>query len=219
MPNFISLIERKVNAKGLNKSPPNEDKLREYFFDDDYQNLKFLKEIPKIKLTKKVPALFYPGCGADILFPLKYIEVIFPEIEEINFIFNDKENSLGLIKTILDDIGIGFSENDSNMDNVGNVNNVNNVSFYWKHLLVNLKFTTGNIFNLLSTLPAFDIYFERAFRIMKDDYPSYEQEVYNKLNTEGILISDSGFQEQKLKLIKVPKILSSYGEMIVGVKE
>ena len=77
----------------------------------------------------------------------------------------------------------------------------------------------GNIFQIMPTIPAFDIYFERAFRIMKDGHEEYESKIYHQLKSNGIIISDSGFQQQPLEKIKVSPQLSSYQEMIIGIKK
>ncbi len=205
---LISYEERKVKAKGLNKlAKPNEDKVKEYLFPDEYKNLSLLLDLPKLEYHKN-PILFYPGCGADILIPLKYIEILFPLLCNVTFIFNDADNNLGLIKTILDDVGISFQEPKKN-----------SLRFYWGGILVDLKFIQGNVFQLLSSLPEFDIYFERAFRIMKDDHLQYEQQIYHKLKPNGILISDSGFQQLPLEKIEVSPELSAYKEMIIGIKK
>ena len=86
-------------------------------------------------------------------------------------------------------------------------------------MLVELEFVEGNVFEILNQLPYFDIYFERAFRIMKDSADGYENQVFSKLRPGGILISDSGFQHCSLKKLNVPRELSSYGEMIIGIKK
>ncbi len=207
MVNLISLTARPVRAKGLNKlAIPREQKVKEYFFSEDYCNLELLQDVSVINYSETA-SLFYPGCGADILFPLKYIERLFPRLRKISLTFNDVDNNLSMIKTILDDIGISFSEKKNGID------------FYWKNILVDLNFITGNVFQLLPKLPKFDIYFERAFRIMKGDHQGYEEMIYTKLNHGGILISDSGFQQLPLQKIKVSQGLSSYREMIIGVKK
>jgi len=70
MSNIITLFPRKVKARGLNKSVlPIENKVKEQFFTEDYENLKLLDNI-KINLEKTNVRLLYPGCGCDILFPL-----------------------------------------------------------------------------------------------------------------------------------------------------
>jgi hypothetical protein len=205
MGNLMSLTEKHVDPKGLNISAlPDENKVKNYFFQDDYKNLSLLSKLPKVSDQDKL-TLFYPGCGADILFPLKYIEKLF-DLKEASLIFNDLDSNLGLIKTILDDINIHFSQNG------------NKIKFYWKNILVNLEFVQGNIFKLLPNLPDFDIYFERAFRIMKMYHLGYEDLVYQKLNKNGILISDSGFSNLALKRIDISMELSSYKEMILGIK-
>lgn len=204
---LISYEERLVKAKGLNKlAKPNENKVKEYLFPDDYQNLSLLTGIPKLEYPEN-PILFYPGCGADILMPLKYAEILFPRLRHITFLLNDIDNNFGLIKTILDEVGISFEEGK------------NKLLFYWNDILVNLQYIQGNIFKTLPTVPSFDLYFERAFRIMKDDHPGYEKHVYEKLNPKGILVSDSGYQHLPLQKIEVSQELSSYREMIIGIKK
>ena len=65
----------------------------------------------------------------------------------------------------------------------------------------------------------FDLYFERAFRIMKDDDPDFEQKVVTKLSSDGMIISDSGFQGLELNYLDASRELSSYNEMVIGVKK
>ena len=202
---LISYGERQVKAKGLNKlAKPNPKKLQQYLFPDEYQNLSLLADIPRMEYPEN-PILFYPGCGADILMPLKYMEMLFPRLRAITFIFNDIDNNFGLIKTILDDVGVSFKEER------------NKLQFYWNGVLVDLQFLHGNIF-ALQNFPTFDIYFERAFRIMKDDHPGYENQIFQKLRHNGIIISDSGFQQFPLEKIEVSQRLSAYKEMIIGMK-
>lgn len=204
---LISYEERKVQAKGLNRlAHPKEEKMKEYLFPDEYQNLFLLLDLPKLEYPEN-PVLFYPGCGADILMPLKYVEILFPKLKNITFIFNDLDNNLPIIKTILEEVGISFQERK------------NVLQFYWNNLLVDLKFLQGNVFQLFPEMPVFDIYFERAFRIMKDDHEKYEEKIYQKLKSKGILISDSGFQQLPLEKVNVSQELSSYKEMIIGIKK
>lgn len=206
MGSLISFEAKPVKAKGLDRfAKPKEEKIKQYLFSDEYQNLSLLSEIPKLEYPEH-PILFYPGCGADILIPLKYVEILFPRLRSITFIFNDLDNNVGIFKTILDDVGISFNEKK------------NKLQFYWKDILVGLKFQQGNVFQLIKEIPAFDIYFERAFRIMKEEHPDYENQIYQKLNSKGILISDSGFQHLLLEKIPVSQELSSYKEMIIGIK-
>lgn len=203
---LISLEERAVKAKGLNKlAKPDSQKIQQYLFPDEYQNLSFLLKLPKLEYPEN-PVLFYPGCGADILMPLKYMEILFPRLRNITFIFNDIDNNFGLIKTILDDVGVSFKEGK------------NKLQFYWDGVLVDLQFLHGNIF-ALQNIPTFDIYFERAFRIMKGDHPDYENKIFQKLPHNGIIISDSGFQQFPLEKVSVSPELSAYKEMIIGIKK
>jgi len=176
--------------------------MKQFLFDDDYENIQ--KIIPINHSFPTTPLLFYPGCGCDILTPLLFIEKLLPELSELKLHLVDEKDNLDLIKTILDDIEISFSEQN------------NTITFYWHHLHVSLIFTQEDVF--VMNLPPFNIYFERAFRIMKDADQTYEPRIYQQLSENGLLISDSGFQEQQLKRISIPEKLSAYQEIILGIK-
>jgi|SRR3989344_3624668 len=199
----ISIEERNVKPKGLKQTNIDETKVKSFFFDDDYALLNHLNNL-QIPLKEESPTLFYPGCGADIFFPLIYIEKLFPQIKSITCIFVDREYCLNLLLTQLDDVNVSFAKKK------------NKVQFYWKHLHVTLEFIQADVFTM--QLPSFDIYFERAFRIMKSEHPDFELNIHASLNPNGIIISDNGFQHVQLKRIDVPKELSGYKEMIIAVK-
>jgi len=206
MANLIVLEEKEVKAKGLDRNNQiNEEKLKEYFFEEDYLSLGLLKKLPTFDLNQKGNILFYPGCGADIFNPLHYLE-LFPEIKEIKFIFVDENDSLNMIKTELDDVGISFEEKK------------NNLYFYWKDHLVHLEFIKEDIKKAFPKIPPYHIYFEKAFRIMREHIPNYEQSILDKLLPNGVLISDSGFENKDLEYVSVPAELSAYGEMVIGKK-
>lgn len=215
MPNIVTLRDENVKSKGLKPDNViNESKLREYFLADDYEKLSLLDNVEGLNFEKEELALFYPGCGSDIFFPLMYLDKLFPGTRKIKLNFIDVSNFLGIIKTILDDVGISFSENFDKERN--------GIDFYWKGKLVKLNFFRDNVFDYIDQLndsESFDLYFERAFRIMKDDDFMFEHKVVNKLPSGGIIISDSGFLGQNLSYIDVPKELSSYKEMVIGVKK
>ena len=189
--------EKQIKAKGLDPNNKiNEEKLKSYFFKEDYGNLNLLNNI-QIPLDEEEISLLYPGCGVDVLFPLIYLEKLFPQIKTANLTFVDEDYNLGMIKTVLDEIGISFAEN-----------NKNNIQFYWKNVLVNLVFIRSKIEHYLKGQESVDVYFEKAFRIMRDHIPNYEDNILKIIKPNGILISDSGFQQQNLQIIEVPKILS-----------
>ena len=210
MSNLIVLEEKDISAKGVNQNNIiNEEKLKNHFFSEDYDNLKLIERIPKLNLNENKPVLIYPGCGADVFFPLIYMQEIFPDKREFKFIFIDLENYLGLIKTILDDVGVSFEESKKE----------NKINFYWEKIKIELEFVNEDISKVIEKLPNYDLYFERAFRIMKERILDYEKRILQKLNSKGIIISDSGFEEVKLNRIEVSSKLSSYGEMVIGIKD
>ena len=87
MANLISYVARYVKPKGLNPDNKPQD-IDQYLLDDDLKKLDLIKKIPKIKVGN--PTIFYPGCGADILFPLHYLQIFNPK--EVSFVFMDINN-------------------------------------------------------------------------------------------------------------------------------
>jgi hypothetical protein len=200
MPNYVSITGRNILPKGLNKNAkPDRNKVKEYVLSD---YLRLLKKLPQLKTTTK-PLLFYPGCGSDILMPLLYVERMFPETKEFNFLFVDINDLFSFITTTLDEVGVSFQQKN------------NELIFYWDDILINLEFKQADVFHI--DLPEFDIYFELFFRIMKQD--GFEEKAFSKLKSNGILISDSGFQKFPFKTYYVPQELSPYKEMIIGIKK
>lgn len=207
MPNFITLTSKNITPKGLKPNTLlDKEKIKSYFFSTDFIILEELNNL-KVTLEAQNPILLYPGCGTDILTPLFYIEKLFVHTKKWNFMFVDTSNTFDILKTILDDVGVFFEETKNN-----------EIRFYWNDILVTLQFFEQNIFSNIDSYN-YDVYFERAFRIMKDQSLDYEYLVYAQLRNSGVIISDSGFTRQKLERIPVPSTLSSYGEMIIGVKK
>ncbi len=201
MANLITDSPREVVFKELDKDHQiDQNSLKNHMFDDDFENIEILKNLQKLSI-KEHPTLFYPGSGADIIFPCLYVEHLFPDVKEVSFHFMDIHHHLSLINTILDGLGISIDEENS---------------FYWNGILIHLTFDVANVFKI--DLPKHDIYFECAFRIMKDSDPDYDNKVFIALTQNGILISDSGFQNIDLEILEVPTELSSYKEMIIGRK-
>lgn len=210
MGELIVYSGHKVVAKGLDfRAKPQLKKIKKYLFKDEYVNLRLLKKaastLNRTVRNEAKPLLLYPGCGTDIILPVLYLERLFPKMKEVDLLFVDVSNCFELIRGVLDDVGISFAESKENK-----------ITFYWNDLLINLEFKEGNIFQLLPNLPEFGIYFERAFRIMKDS--NYESLIFQKLKPEGVIISDSGFQHLPLRRLPVSPDLSAYKEMIIGVK-
>ncbi len=208
-----ALFAREFNAKGHKPgSQPDLQIARSLIYEEEYAALESFQPSYSIPLSPAQPILFYPGSGCDILTPLFYIEKLFPTKPEFNFLFIDVEPFLPLIKTILDDVGIPFS------------NTSEGIVFYWRNQKITLTFLHDDVFSFLTQtdLEPFDIYFEKAFRIIKEEsmaIEQYEHIVLQKLNSGGIIISDSGFKEQQLQYYKIPNELSSYSEMVLAQKK
>ncbi len=207
MPNLIILEEKDVPAQGMDVSKlPNRELMKNYFFDDEFE---LLQQLPTIEHTFSAEevTLLYPGCGTDILTPLLYLEKLVPRVERVKIHGVDMSDSLKLMKTILYEVGVSFSEDEEG------------IQFYWQHMLVRLQFHVQNIARFLHDGPEYHIYFEKCFRIMKDRMLDYEQVIYDKLAWKGLVISDSGFSQVGLEKISVDSGLSAYGEMMVGRKK
>ena len=203
MGELISYEERRIIPKGAKPSSPKN--LEKYLFKETIKNLKILNKVPKQEINK-IPHVLYPGCGADILNPLLYLKIIFPKNKQFKLTFVDIHNKQGLIETILDDVNIPFNKNH------------NKLTFYYEDIKIDFQFINNDIFNIIEKSSNFDIYFEKAFRIMKDTDLNYENKVIKKLNKKGILISDSGYKNKNLKKIKISKRISAYNEMIMATK-
>ncbi len=205
MGEFVTFMEEDVKPQGLNKKArPQKERIKECIFSEDYCNLVLLEKIAPLKI-KENPLLFYPGCGADVLFPLLYLERLFPKLKEVQMHFVDIHHSLNLLKTVLHHVGVSFAQENET------------IRFYWKELFVSLRFQQADVFQ---NLPEnFDIYFEKAFGIMKQDAQDYETKIFERLSKNGVLISDSGFKHVPLKRIKISPELSSYRDMVLGIKE
>lgn len=191
-----------ISAKGLIKSKIDEKALYSRVYSEDKEHLKNLE---KLSNSTKIN-LLYAGCGADVFYPLLFVEKLFPQLKNATLQFVDVDDSLGLIKTLLNDIGVSFED-------IGN-----GIKFYWKDVLCELKFHCKNIISELD-LFEFDVYFERKFRIMKEQDFTYEKRVFDKLAVGGVVISDSGFIGRGLQEHPVSNELSSYKEMIIGIKK
>lgn len=209
MNEVIALVPRIVVGKGLQRNHYDEGKIRPFFFQEEWEKLPLLKQLPQF--PEKEISLLYPGSGADIFWPLYYLEHLFPQLEKAHLLFIDLYDVSDMIKTVLDDVGISFEEKEQKEP--GRM-----ITFYWKEILVTITFQEGNIFELMSSLPAFNIYFEKAFRIMKEGQGDYEEKIMWKLLPGGLIVSDSGFEKVQLQLFTVPPELSAYGEMVVGGK-
>ena len=53
---------------------------------------------------------------------------------------------------------------------------------------------------------------------MKENSLYYEEKIFEKLNKNGLIISDSGFRHLPLNKLVAPQELSSYEEMIIALK-
>ncbi len=205
---FISVVERKVEARGAVRSNFDLVDFSVVEFSDSLAVLDVL-DMGLCGSISDAPLLFYPGCGCDVVFPLEYVRRLWPKVRMLSCVFVDATFQQGLIETVLDTLGISFAREE------------NVLMFYWGDILVRLRVIRCDVFSFIDRFTGFDIYFERAFRIMKDGWEGYEEKVVLGLNPCGIVISDSGFRgfDSVLSYIPVSCDLSVYGEMVIGRKK
>jgi hypothetical protein len=207
MSSIIIYESKAIKPKGLNKADIiNKEKLLNYFLAGDYEKLSALEAI-NLSHNKQKISLLYPGSGADAFVPLLYLQKLFPNVKKAKLIFVDYEDNIGLVKTVLDDVGVSFK------------GRKNKIKFYWENKLIELRFISKRIEDHLQKGKTFDVYFEKAFRLMRDQISGYEDKILSLLNEGGILISDTGFLNKDLEYIDIPRSLSSYEEMVLGIKK
>lgn len=88
MPSLILYSSKETKAKGLQKTTLHLEKMQEYFFSDEYSNLKLLNQIPAINLPSCKPTIFYPSCGPNIFTTLIYIKKTFSQNKRNKFNFH-----------------------------------------------------------------------------------------------------------------------------------
>ena len=216
--NILAIIEQKIIARGAHPTEISSLHLKQHTLQGELDQLPILSTI-SIPINTNCPTLLYPGCGSDIIFPLMYVTTLWPNLKTIQCIFIDEYNMQGIIETTLHNLNISFAREK------------NILIFYWNNILVRLRILVANVFHIMDKVPPIDIYFERAFRIMKSNYPNYESNIINHLTTNGIIISDSGFTQftkHQIEEIELSKFtqnttcqfqsLSSYQEMIIAIK-
>ena len=203
MGEFFILEGKQVPTQKISDGFPSEERVREHFFSAEWETLRNFSL--DLSLPRSFPTLFYPGCGGDLFRPLLYLEKCFPRLRNAHFFFLDLDLVAPLLDACLERAGIPFSVSSSHR------------KFLWKGRTILLEIARGDVFTF--ALPVFDIYFEHAFRIMKEQDSSYEHRILERLAGGGVVISDSGFSWAPLYRIPVPLELSAYGEMVVGVKK
>ena len=172
----------------------------------DFQELMYKEDVKAIKslkfnISKEKITLFYPGSASDIATPLLYILTQF-KTKKATLIFVDVDHQILGLKNALKTLNVKFKQNNHVLKF-----NINKIPF-------TLKFYQYDIHQV--PLPKFNVYFEKAFRIMKTD--QFEKRIYDKLEPNGILIADNGYKQFKLKKLKAPKKLSAYKDMIIAIK-
>jgi hypothetical protein len=175
---------------------------KNYLFDDEYHYFKEIKKT-KNKINVQKPIFYYPGSGDDIITPLIIVDKLF-ENKNFKFIFQDKVDFFKNIKFTLNNLKIPFSKFKQG------------IKFYYNQKEIELIFNVKDVNKFIE--PHYDIYYERRFRIMKEEVFNYEKTIYQNLNKQGIIISDSGFENLKQKKLLDNK-LSSYGKMVFVIKE
>ena len=97
MGNLVVYTQRDVKPRGLTKSHLlRKEMVEEYLFLEDLKRLIMLSN-HNLALPHQDIRVFYPGCGADILYPLFFLEKLFPSAATIKLLFNDVDQTMPIV--------------------------------------------------------------------------------------------------------------------------
>jgi len=207
---FNFLKKKELNLKEIKKELGKEFIL--------YKRLKRKLNQENIKLNKKNISIFNPGSEADIISPLLVLDACVDLKEEHNILlcFVDLKDLDIVIrerikKTIL---------NSSPKLNIKE--NYTDIRFKLKNSDITIRYIKKDALRFIDKMDCFDIYFERAFDIIRSDDKEYPQKILKKTNhiifsdkpiANDTIIRKSGFK--KIKLSKNLKNIGFYKEFSV----
>jgi hypothetical protein len=164
-------------------------------------------------IDKEELTLFYPGCGVDIVQPLIYASKIVPSAKKLGFILADLNVSADDVISLMVQLTGNRNYRKKMIDK-----NTERVIFRFKDKKISFTCKTGDV---LTDMPSeivngYDVYFERAFEICREDKPSFLKRAIHHLNQDGIIITDAGLDKgltdnlKKLPVSSKAKALGFY---------
>lgn len=188
----------------------NHEKLRARSFKDEFNTYLKLKEIFKDqKLKKDRIVLFNPGAGGDVINPLLFVDAL-TECRQLDMFFVDDrfyyQFILQGLEEVIDDFKYDISVSAGKAV----------IKFRLNKTKVNLVYLGEDVFkNLPKDIEnGFDVYFERAFRLFREDQIRQMSYIFGRLRKGGFVISDWGFNKnitEKHSLAKMGNLPRNFG--------
>ena len=188
----------------------NPERLKEGSFKDEYSTyLKLKEQFNGNKLKKDKVVFFNPGAGGDIINPILFIDALI-ECKELELIFFDPRFYYQFVIEGLKEIIDNFKYKIKLNENKAIIN------FKYNGTKVNMIYSGTDAFEKIPSeiKQGFDVYYERAFRLFRDDQNLYMALVFEKMNSKGLVITDWGFNKPVLEkggLEKIQGILKDFG--------
>ena len=198
----------------------NYEKLKSGSFKDEFATyLKLKQHFNGHKLKKDKITFFNPGAGGDIINPILFIDAL-TEAKELELIFFDPRFYYMFVieglKEIIDNFKYNIKLNNSTAV----------IKFKINKTKYNLVYIGRDAFARIpdEIKAGFDIYYERAFRLFRDDQNLYMALVFEKMNPGGLAITDWGFNKPVLekgnlkKIDNLPKDFGIYKNLTIYKK-
>ena len=192
---FLKLKQR-INRPVFSLKP---DILDEFLHVDEIDASEHITEglLDKERLT-----FFYPGCGLDVVQPLLYASKIC-SAEHIRFVFADKDISADEIASLMLQLTDNHNFRVKKIDK-----NTEVAEFFFQDRDISFICKSGNV---LTQIPkelkdGYDVYFERAFEIFREENQSFLPNILDHLNKDGIVISDAGIPKELAKDLEKIKV-------------
>lgn len=180
----------------------NYEKLKSGSFKDEYDTYLKIKDFFKQNKLKKDKITFVNlGAGGDIINPLLFTDALI-KAKEITFLFYDPRFYYHFMIEALKDIVDNFKYKLKFDKNTALIRfKLNNTKF-------NLIYSSQDAFAKMPSefKKGFDVYYERAFRLFRDDQDLFMFLLFEKLNKGGIAITDWGFNKPVLEKNRLEKI-------------
>ena len=153
-------------------------------------------------LDKRQLTFFYPGCGLDVVQPLLYALKIC-SAERINFVFADKDLKADELASLMLQLTDNHNYTTKKVDRYTEV-----AEFFFQDRYISFICKSGDV---LTRIPkelkaGYDVYFERAFEIFREENPSFLPDILDHLNKDGIVISDAGLPKEIAKDLEKIKV-------------
>lgn len=203
------------------KAKLNREKLKLGSFKEEFYTYLKIKEFFNGNKIKKDKIIFFnPGAGGDIVNPMLFIDAV-TECKELEMIFFDPRFYYQFVieglKEIIDNFKYKMKVDGK----------LAKITFKLNKTKVILNYIGKDAFERIPSeiKQGFDIYYERAFRLFRDDQNLYMALIFEKMYSGGLVITDWGFNKPVIekgnlkKIEKVPKDFGIYKNLTIYKKK